>query len=35
MKVFLDETIQENNIIPLVNDGKAHEVKVELFINPF
>jgi cellobiose phosphorylase len=33
MKIFLDETIQENNIISLINDGKTHEVKIELFIN--
>jgi cellobiose phosphorylase len=30
MKVHLDEAIQENNIIPLVNDGKTHEVKIEI-----
>jgi len=32
MKVFLDEMVQENGIIPLINDGKAHQVKIELFI---
>jgi cellobiose phosphorylase len=32
MRVFLDETIQEQNVISLVNDGKTHEVKIELFI---
>ena len=31
MKIFLDEVVQENNIIPLINDGKTHEVKIELF----
>jgi len=31
MKVFLDEAEQENGIVPLINDGKAHEVKIELF----
>ena len=31
MKVFLDEMAQENGIVPLINDGKAHEVKIELF----
>ncbi|MDQ3142751.1 MAG: hypothetical protein M3Q56_10955 [Bacteroidota bacterium] len=31
MKIFLDETVQENGVITLVNDGKTHEVKIELF----
>jgi cyclic beta-1,2-glucan synthetase len=31
MKIFLDEMLLENGIIPLINDGKAHEVKIELF----
>ncbi|MBA2407057.1 MAG: cyclic beta 1-2 glucan synthetase, partial [Chitinophagales bacterium] len=31
MKISLDETIHENGIIPLINDGRVHEVKIELF----
>ena len=31
MKIFLDEMILENGSIPLINDGKTHEVKIELF----
>ena len=31
MEIFLDEIILENGVIPLVNDGKTHEVKIELF----
>ena len=31
MNVFLDETFQENGIIPLINDGKIHKVEIELF----
>ena len=33
MKIFLDETLQENGTIPLVNDGNTHVVKIEMFIN--
>lgn len=32
MEVFLDEMVQKNGIIPLINDGKTHEVKIELFL---
>jgi cellobiose phosphorylase len=31
MKISLDEMLQENGSIPLINDGKTHEVKIELF----
>ncbi len=31
MKVFLDGAIQENGIIQMINDGKSHEVNIELF----
>jgi cellobiose phosphorylase len=30
-EVFLDEVLQENGIVPLLNDGKVHEVRIELF----
>jgi cyclic beta-1,2-glucan synthetase len=31
MKIFLDEMVQENGVIPLINDSQDHEVKIELF----
>ena len=31
MRIFLDGIVQENGAIPLINDGKTHEVKIELF----
>ena len=33
MKCFLDGILQENGIIPLVNDGQTHLVKIEIFVN--
>lgn len=31
MQLFLDGEFLQNGIVPLVNDGKIHEVKIELF----
>jgi hypothetical protein len=31
MKVTMDSILQENDIIPLISDGRAHEVIIELF----
>jgi cyclic beta-1,2-glucan synthetase len=31
MKISLDNVVLEDDIIPLINDGKTHEVKIELF----
>ncbi|HMJ48030.1 MAG TPA: protein ndvB, partial [Ferruginibacter sp.] len=31
MTILLDDALQENGIIPLVHDGKTHEVRIEFF----